>query len=81
MKLSDIKKDTFEVIVRTNSPKTELVGYDKEKKIFKINLKAEPEKGKANKELVKFLKKELKSEVDIIKGLRSKRKVIKISKI
>ncbi|KKP38098.1 MAG: hypothetical protein UR28_C0022G0020 [Candidatus Peregrinibacteria bacterium GW2011_GWF2_33_10] len=50
--------------------------------IFKIRLKAVPEKGKANKELIKFLSKELhisKSNISIISGETDTLKLIKIS--
>ena len=46
---------------------------------LKIRIKAPPEKGKANCELIKFLAKELKmpkSAVRIIKGEKSREKVV-----
>jgi hypothetical protein len=46
---------------------------------LKIAIKAPPEKGKANQELIKFLSKKLripKSEINIISGLKSRRKEI-----
>ncbi|MBL7051680.1 MAG: DUF167 domain-containing protein [Nanoarchaeota archaeon] len=42
-------------------------------------LKSEPEKGKANQELVKIAKKYFGKEVKIKSGLTSKRKIIQIS--
>lgn len=46
--------------------------------VWKIAIKAKPEEGKANAELIKFLEKELKNKVEIIRGKTSKKKVIKI---
>jgi len=42
-------------------------------------LKARPIEGEANKELIKFLQKEFGCEAEIVKGLKSKRKIIKLS--
>lgn len=50
---------------------------------IKIKLKAAPVKGKANKELIKFLAKKFdvsKSQVEILKGLTSKDKLVRIYK-
>ena len=73
-----IQNNTLQVIVKPNSPRTELIEYDKNKKALKIALHAHPEKGEANKELIKFLKRELKRDVKIISGFTSKMKLVKI---
>ncbi len=49
--------------------------------IYFIDIKAPPEGGKANKELIKFLSKEFKvpkERIRIIKGEKSRNKLIKI---
>jgi uncharacterized protein (TIGR00251 family) len=69
----------LKIIVKPNSPKTEIKGWDKEKEALRVNVKAEPEKGKANKEVIKFFTKFLKKKVAITHGLVSKQKVLKIS--
>lgn len=49
---------------------------------LKIKLKAIPEKGKANDELIKFLSKHFKipkSNINIIKGQTNKNKIIEIN--
>ena len=71
-----IKETIFKVIVKTNSPKNEILGYDKERKAYKLNIKAKPEHNKANIEIIKFFSKLLKKKVKIIKGLKSKEKII-----
>lgn len=50
---------------------------------LKVKLKAAPVKGEANKELIKFLAKKFsvaKSQVEILKGLTSKDKLVRIYK-
>ena len=64
------------VIVKPNSPKNEVINQDNN--ILKIALKAQPEQGKANIELVKFFKKHFKKDIKIISGLTSKKKLVKI---
>jgi len=73
-----ISDNRLHVAVRPNSKKTEIVGFDDEKGLVKINLKAPPEKGKANLELVRFLTRELKKKITVVSGLRSKSKTIRI---
>ena len=72
----EIKQNKFKVIVKTNSNKNEIVGYDELKKSYKINLNAKPIEGEANKELIKFFNKELKRKVRIVSGFRSKEKIL-----
>jgi len=45
---------------------------------YRLNIKASPEKGEANKEIVKFLSKLLKKQVRIVSGLKSKEKIIEV---
>lgn len=50
---------------------------------YKIRLKAVPEKGKANEELIKFLSKELalpKDKIEIISGKTERIKLIRINR-
>ncbi len=65
----------FTVKVKPNSSKNEIV---EKGEIWKVNIKAPPEDNKANIELIKFLKKELKQEVKIVRGLKSREKVVEI---
>ncbi len=70
----------IKVIVKPNSAKNEILEYDEEKKAYKVAIKAAPEKGKANMELIKFFKKLTKKEVEIISGSRSRKKVLLLKK-
>ena len=73
-----IEKNTLKIIVKPNSSKNKILNYNKEKKALKIAIKAHPEKGLANKELIKFLSKLLKKKIEIKSGKTSKQKIIKI---
>lgn len=84
-----IKDNKLHVVVKPNSPKTEIIGEENGK--LKIAIKAVPDKNKANIALVKFLSKELKlsarkvrsrktsvRKVRIISGSKSREKVLEI---
>ncbi len=66
----------LKVIVIPNAAKTEIV--EQKKDYLKIRLKAVPAKGKANEELLKFLKKKLKIKARIVKGSRNREKILEI---
>ena len=71
-----IENDLLKVVVKTNAMKTEIIGQING--LVKIAISAPPEGGKANRELVKFLTKLLKKNVEIISGLTSRQKILKI---
>jgi hypothetical protein len=67
------------VRVRPNASMDELIGV--RDGVFDIRLKAAPIEGRANDALVKFLAKKLRvtpSELSIIRGASSKRKMVEI---
>jgi len=67
--------DIIEVAVKPGSGKSEVLGTD-EKGILKVNLKAQPEDGKANVELIKLLTKHFGRQARIKSGHTSKRKLV-----
>jgi uncharacterized protein (TIGR00251 family) len=69
---------TFKVILKPSSPKTELLGFDDARQAYKIAVKAPPEKGKANLELMKFLKKLTGRDVIIVTGKTSRTKCVRL---
>jgi len=88
----------FKCKVITRSSRNEIVGYEsfnklslefedesnpeKELPFLKVYLTAVPVRGKANKELIKLLSKELgvgKSKISIIKGEKSSEKIIEVN--
>lgn len=73
-------KTHLRIKVTTKQPKTEYVGTLDDGTI-KIRLKAVPEKGKANEELIRFLAKELgvhKSAIEVISGATDTVKLVRI---
>ena len=78
------KKDEliFRIRVRPSASRNEIKGLHGE--AFKIDINAPPIRGKANRECIKFLANKLKipkSDIEIISGLKSNDKLIKIKGI
>ena len=73
-----IKDGKLRILVKPNSPKNEIIKWDSERNALRVNIKAAPEKGKANLEVIKFFSKLMKKRVRIISGLKSKEKLLKI---
>ena len=71
-----ISKGILKVIVKPNSPKTEIIGWDNEKQAIRIAVSAAPDKNKANTELLKFLKRQTSRKCEIKSGAKSKEKII-----
>ena len=67
----------IKIIVKTNSKKTQILSFDKERKAYKVEVKAPPEKNKANIEIEKFFSKLLKKQVRITSGRTSKTKILR----
>jgi len=68
----------LKIIVKPNSPKTEIISWDENNLALKVNVHARPEDNKANIELIKYFSKLLKRKVSIKSGLRSKEKILKL---
>ena len=66
--------------VTPGAKKTEFVGYNQWRKAINIKVKAQAKEGKANKELIKFLKDTFKANVEIISGSTSPQKSVLIKK-
>jgi len=64
--------------VKPNQPKTEIL--EERDDFLKVALRAKPEKGEANRELIKFLEKEKGWSAEIISGKTSRKKLVKIYK-
>ena len=74
-----LKQKRFKIIVKPNSSKNQIIKWDSDKRAFRVNIKARPESGKANLEIIKYFSKLLKKDIKIISGLTSKQKILKIS--
>jgi uncharacterized protein (TIGR00251 family) len=73
-----IKNDHLKILVKPNSPKTEILKWDSERNVLRVNIHAKPEDNEANIEIVKFFSKLLKKKVVIKSGLRSREKLLLI---
>ena len=71
-----ITQNPFKIIVKPNMPSNKIIGYNKEKQAYRVDIKAKPEQNKANIEIIKFFSKLLKKKVRIISGLKSKEKLL-----
>lgn len=69
------KENQIKAIIKPNSRKNKIDRVDS-KGVYHISIKAPPEKNKANKELLKFLRKTFRKPVRIISGLKTRRKVL-----
>lgn len=70
-------KQTFAVIVRPSKLKTEITTIDTQTNTIYINLAAKAQEGKANNELILFLKKTYNITCQIKTGKNSKRKLLR----
>lgn len=68
----------IKIIVKINAGRSEIQGFDKEKKAYKVLVKAPPTENKANKEIIKLFHKKYKQPVRIIHGLKNKEKILEI---
>jgi len=71
-------KNYLKILVKPNSPKTEILEYDFERKVLRINVHAKPEDNAANLEVIKFFSKLLKKRVIIKSGLKNREKLLYI---
>ena len=71
-----IKQSKLKIIVKPNSPKNEIIKWDKNKRALKVNIKAKAENNKANIEIIKYFSKLTKNPVKIVYGLKSKQKIL-----
>jgi uncharacterized protein (TIGR00251 family) len=72
-----IKNKILEIHVIPNA-KQNTIYYDEERKCLMARLKAQPRDNNANTELIVFIKKEYLLKCSIIKGLKSRDKVLLI---
>ncbi len=70
-----VKNGTMSLHVTPHSSRNELIEEDGRLKLY---LHAPPEKDKANKELLKFFKKKLGVRVEIVSGMKSREKVVRV---
>ena len=71
-------KSQIKIIVKPNSNENKIVKYDQNREAYIVNIKQKPIKNEANKAVIKFFSKLLKKKVKIIKGLKSREKIISV---
>ncbi len=69
----------FFVLIKPKARQNGFLAWDENHKCYKIAIAAPPIDGRANEELIRFLKKELGKNVRIASGLRSRLKKIIVS--
>lgn len=83
--MKGIKEDgedlLVEIEVSPRSLKFEISGYNPWRGRLEVKLKSPPSKGMANRELIREFSKILSRDVEIIKGIKSRNKTIKIKGI
>ena len=72
-------KGRLKITAKTGAGKTQITGYDPAKRALKVDVHAQPEKGKANAEIIRFFSKQSKKKVEIISGKTAKLKTLKFS--
>jgi len=72
------QKSVVNLLVKPNSSKTRITGYDPENDIIKIDVKAPPEGNRANDEIIRFLGKITGKDAKILHGKTSKRKTVRL---
>lgn len=81
-----MNKTILQIKVIPSSSANKIAGKfidEKNREYYKINIKAPPEDGKANQELIKFLAKEFKikkSQITIVSGETARMKLVEIEK-
>lgn len=68
----------LDIDVSTKSDNFRITGYNNWRKSFEIKIKAIPQKGKANKEIISQFSKLTNSRAEIVSGHKSHRKTLKI---
>jgi hypothetical protein len=68
----------IKIKLHPNSSQEKIVEIEKDKS-YEVWIKEKPIDGKANEELVKFLKKHFKKSAKIVSGLSSRKKIIELN--
>ena len=65
----------IKIKLHPNSSQEKIIEIEKDKS-YEIWIKEKPIDGKANEELVKFLKKHFKRNIEIVSGFNSRKKIV-----
>ncbi len=70
----------MEVNVSAGAKETGVTGYNEWRKAIELRVKSPAREGKANKEIIRGMEKLFGTRVEIVKGMKSSNKVLKIHK-
>jgi uncharacterized protein (TIGR00251 family) len=73
-----LKSGKLKILVKANSKKDELLGWDAGRLALRVAINAPAEDNKANIAVIKFFSKLAKKQVRILSGLKSKEKILLI---
>jgi uncharacterized protein (TIGR00251 family) len=73
-----IPENSFKVLIKANSNKNEVLGYDDARCAYRVSIEEPPEDNRANIALVKFLSKKIGKRVKIISGHKGKIKTMRV---
>jgi len=77
--LQNQQKFILKLKISPNSAFFRLAGFDQGETELRIKVRAPAHKGKANKEIIKELKKIFNSEIEIIRGEKSREKIVLVN--
>lgn len=66
------------ILVKPNSSKNSIIGWDYEKKMLKIEINGVPKDNEVNIEILKFFNREFKLDLKIVKGFKSRKKTVEL---
>ena len=70
--------EIIKITVKTNASKDQVISFDEAKQHYKVQVKADHKNNKANLEVIKLFSKKFGKSVLIVRGLKSKNKVLKL---
>ena len=73
-----ISETMFKILVKPNSPRNRITCIDEQRNAFRVEIAAPADKDKANREVIRFFSKLLKKKVRIVKGRKSREKLLKV---
>ncbi len=76
--LVKLKQGNLTILVKPNAKKDEILNWDDKRNALRVNIKAPADDNKANIAVIKLFSKLTGKQVRIIKGLKSKEKVLKV---
>lgn len=74
--ISQLKSGKIKILVKPNAKKDEILGWDENRKAWRVAIAAPAEENKANIAVIKFFSKLVGKKVRILSGFKSKTKIL-----